>query len=468
MRLFAKIVLCGSFIFTIGFLAIAYFFLTFYHEKGMEQEIKLALQQYQYNKFTLQAGIITNEIEFQSSINNDITFLNDFASEVSGEVSIYSNEMELIFSNITYPIDLTFPNHISEETFSYRFQKIGDKGYIATYGLIVQNEISLYLMTVFDISILVEQQEVLMRYFTSAYTLVLLSSMILLFLLSAFLTRPINRMTKIANRIASGRYDERLPVTRRDELGELAESFNLMVGAVEEKMDKLSESVKQKEDFVANFAHELKTPLTSIMGYADMIYQKNLTPEEVKQSAWYVLSESMRLESLSLKLMDLIVLNHQEFILEEMATHELLEDIMASLDPVLNEKQILLQMDIDPAYLKVDYDLFATMLLNIVDNAMKAGSSEIRLIGSHREDFYYLQVIDNGRGIPIAEIQRIKEAFYMVDKSRSRKQHGAGLGLALVDKIVTVHDGVLSFQSKETMGTVVELVFPCKGGELDE
>lgn len=434
----------------------------------MDQEKKLALQQYQYNKFTIQAGIITNTIDIQTEINSGTSSFNKIASDLVGQVSLLNEDRELFFTNITYPIDLTLPDDLSEEIVNYRFQKVDNKGYITTYGKITHNDTTLYLIAVFDISSIIEQQQVLVLYFTSAYIIVLISTMILLFILSVFLTSPIKRMTKAANRIASGRYNERLPVTRRDEIGELAESFNLMATAVEEIMGKLSDAVKQKDDFVANFAHELKTPLTSIIGYADMLYQKKLSPEEVKKSAWYVLSESMRLESLSLKLMDLIILDHQDFILEEMPTQELMEHIIASLEPVFIDKKIVFQMDIDQAYLKVDYDLFATLLLNLVDNAMKAGSSHIKMTGRNRNENFYLQILDNGRGIPSAEMERIKEAFYVVDKSRSRRQHGAGLGLALVDKIVKVHKGNITFKSKETKGTLVEISLPCKGVEYVE
>ena len=110
--------------------------------------------------------------------------------------------------------------------------------------------------------------------------------------------------------MAEGCYEERLPRGGRDEIGVLAESFNQMAAAVEGKIGELSQAAQEKEDFVANFAHELKTPLTSVIGYADRIYQKELSREEQKQAAWHIWNEGMRLEALSLKLMDLTSLNH--------------------------------------------------------------------------------------------------------------------------------------------------------------
>jgi len=125
-------------------------------------------------------------------------------------------------------------------------------------------------------------------------------------------------MSAAAARIADGSYSERLKVFSNDEMGELSKRFNTMAETIEERIAELSNAAKQKEDFVSNFAHELKTPLTSVIGYADMIYQKPLSREDTKNAAAYILDEGLRLEALSLKLMDLVVLNRQDFVLEEL------------------------------------------------------------------------------------------------------------------------------------------------------
>jgi signal transduction histidine kinase len=264
-------------------------------------------------------------------------------------------------------------------------------------------------------------------------------------------------MNKAASEIARGRYSERLAVTSGDEIGELSNSFNLMTDAVEDKVHELMENAQQKEEFVANFAHELKTPLTSVIGYADMLYQKTLTTEQVKDAAWYILNEGLRLEALSLKLMDLIILNRQDFVLEEMLSDELLTNIAGGLKPVLDDKKVTLNLDVQPAYIKVEYDLFKTLLLNLIDNSFKAGCSKIEITGKEDNNAYSISVADNGRGMPASELTRITEAFYMVDKSRSRKQHGAGLGLALAARIAEIHGTTLEFTSGEEAGTTVKI-----------
>jgi signal transduction histidine kinase len=255
-------------------------------------------------------------------------------------------------------------------------------------------------------------------------------------------------------------------------VGQLAENFNQMAFAVEEKVQELSDSARQKEDFVANFAHELKTPLTSIIGYADRIYQKELPREEQKQAAWYIWNEGMRLESLSKKLMDLTVLNHKDFVLQELRADLLLLELETDVAYLMAEKGVTLACTAEAANIKVEYDLFKTLFLNLVDNSIKAGADHIMVTGTIKSEElqsnYMIQVEDNGNGIPKEEIGRITEAFYMVDKSRSRKLHGAGIGLALVKKIAEIHGADLAFESDGKSETIVSISLRCEGAAYHE
>lgn len=241
-----------------------------------------------------------------------------------------------------------------------------------------------------------------------------------------------------------------------------------MAGQIEEKIAELSDAARQKEDFAANFAHELKTPMTSVIGYADMLYQRNLPREEVKSAAGYILKEGMRLESLSLKLMDLFVLDKQEFILEKMSVREMFENLEQGIEPVCRKHGAILHMEIEDGIIRVDYDLFKTMVLNLADNALKADCRDVWVEGKQDGNIYQIRIKDNGKGIPPEELERITEAFYMVDKSRSRKQHGAGIGMALVSKIVEVHGAKMEIESDGKTGTQIYLNFVAGGEENDK
>ena len=480
MRLFTKIFLCGTVVFTLAFLVSGYVLIRYSWNTGVEREREFALRQYQYDKFTVQAALLANA-QVWEQLQGEQLFAK-VTETLNVPCAFFSEEGVLLYSQIEGMDGVVFAELVRGQAQvleegrgiyrnGYAFRTMQGSPAILTYGLLscgsADLQQRLFFVTQSDIGELIAQQQTLTGYFKRCYGAAMAVGMALLLALSAFLVRPLKRMTKAADRMASGDYKERLAIAGNDEIGELANSLNRMAQAVEEKVEELSEAARQKEDFVANFAHELKTPLTSVIGYADMLYQKELPRKEAKQASWYIWNEGMRLEALSLKLMDLIVLNRQQFSLQEMPADELLQDAADSLRPVLEKKRAHLTLEAEPAYIRVDYDLFKTLLLNLVDNSLKAGASRITLCGN-KNTCYRIYVRDNGRGIPKEELSRITEAFYMVDKSRARRQHGAGLGLALAERIAQVHQGRLEFESQEGKGTTVCFFLPCGKGDCNE
>lgn len=455
MRLFAKIFLCITLVLSMALSLSGYLLITSSYKNSIDRETERALDQYQYNKFSVQAELITNSDSFQDAISADY----------NSQAALFAENKSLIFSNLPAQAQFEILDRVPDDAVIHRIEQIDSKPYIMVCGKLVQSGRTLYLLVASDISSISTQKEEMLGSFGRVYFITLGISLLLIFILAVLLTRPIKKLTKASARIARGHYDKRISVSGSDEIGELSDSFNIMAVAIEEKIDELSAIARQKEDFVANFAHELKTPLTSVIGYADMIYQKDLSRDDVRNAARYILDEGLRLEALSLKLMDLIILNRQDFILEEMPADELLENIAYTLMPLFAEKRIELRVETDHAYIRVDYDLFKTLLINLIDNSIKAGSTKIKLSGKRYGKRYCVGVADNGRGIPDREIEHITEAFYMVDKSRSRKQHGAGLGLALASRIAEIHGTSLKFLSEEQKGTLVEINLPC--GEDD-
>lgn len=144
--------------------------------------------------------------------------------------------------------------------------------------------------------------------------------------------------------------------------------------------------------------------------------------------------------------------------MEEISADEFLQNIILGLKPLLDEKNVTVYLESEDTYIKIEYDLFKTLLLNLIDNSIKAGSNEIWISGKKNDNNYCIDITDNGRGIPVSELDRITEAFYTVDKSRSRKQHGIGLGLTLAAKIAELHGNPLKFSSEEGVGTVVKII----------
>ena len=292
-------------------------------------------------------------------------------------------------------------------------------------------------------------------------------SAILIWLLSYFLTRPIRKLSIGTREIARGDYAKRVLVRGHNEVSELAQDFNRMAQAVEEKILSLEEAAHRQEEFTAYFAHELMTPLTSIIGYADMLRSSPLSQEEQLVCANYIFGEGKRLEALSFKLLDLFVLRRGDFSKRRVEAEWLLQSVCNIYRPAGDQAGVVLRVSAQEAALHVEPDLIKTLLLNLVDNARKASQPEqtITIEGRVSGGRYRVEVRDEGRGMEETELGRIQEPFYMVDKSRARQQHGAGLGLSLCREIARFHDTDLSFLSQVGKGTRVWLELEIDVGE---
>lgn len=243
------------------------------------------------------------------------------------------------------------------------------------------------------------------------------------------------------------------------EVEQLGETLNLLAGNTERHIAELEDAARKKEDFVSNFTHEIKTPLTSIIGYADLMRTYDLTPEKRHEYSTFIYREGKRLEQLALNLLQLIVMDKVDFSAVGLSARALFEQLRSTVVFLADKYQISIRVHYIPADLTVEPSLILTAIMNLVDNACKASEKgqSVFVMGKVEEDYYVFRVIDKGRGIPPEEIQKITEPFYMVDKSRARKQGGAGLGLAICHKIALLHGGDLIIQSEVGKGTIMQL-----------
>lgn len=346
--------------------------------------------------------------------------------------------------------------------YTYGIRKAEGRQYLFFVSRLDSGEQSIYLGIYEDITTLYMDRDSLVNQYRIALVILLLVGGSSAFLLSRYMTRPIRDLEKVAGEIASGDYEKRVCYSPQDEIGALSQSFNEMADALVNHLQLKELEAKQKEDFTAAFAHELKTPLTSIIGYADMLNSIHMSEEEQREAFYYIYSQGKRLENLSHKLLELAGMENTPLLKKPIKTKEMEENIRATMRPVFEAKKIHGKILLDRAVLSGDKDLLLSLLYNLLDNAVKAveNNGYILLKGTVVEEGYEFKVVDNGRGIPKEEIARITEAFYMVDKSRSRKEGGAGIGMALCQKIVALHNGVLLIDSKEAVGTIVKVLLP--------
>lgn len=350
-------------------------------------------------------------------------------------------------------------NRTAADTWGYIVTEQGGRYFMHTACMAAAGDEAVYLESARDITSLFEERAAQYGMYQKLMGILVVLNGVLIYLVSMWIARPIQRLSRATRKIAAGNYGDRVAIRSRDEIGTLAADFNSMAASLEKKIYDLEDAARRQEDFMGSFAHELKTPLTSIIGYADLLRSKKTTEEVNLIAANYIFQEGKRLESLSLKLLDLIVAKKQDFEMREIDATQLLSDIKGMMLPVLNREHIALEMDVEPGPVRVEPDLFKTLVLNLLDNARKAirGGGMIRVIGRRTAGGYGIAVRDTGKGIPPEELGRITEAFYMVDKSRARAEGGAGLGLAICDEIVRLHGGKMGFESEPGVGTTVRV-----------
>ena len=196
-------------------------------------------------------------------------------------------------------------------------------------------------------------------------------------------------------------------VSIRDEVALLMQDFNHMADELQENITELKEAARRQEEFTGAFAHELKTPLTSMIGYGEMLMMRELTQEDRRAAASYIYRESRRLEKLAYKMMELIGLGKGDISFQPIQTKELAAKLENMTEAMLREKEIRFHCQMEEGMLIGDFDLLLSLLGNLVDNARKACgvSGHISVCGKKQEGGHYrITVSDNGCGIPEEEL----------------------------------------------------------------
>jgi len=267
---------------------------------------------------------------------------------------------------------------------------------------------------------------------------------------------PLNKLQATASSIASGNYTERADVDSRDEIGILSQNFNHMAQSVERHVKELTTTAKRQQLFIGAVTHEFKTPLTGILLNADTLQNTYMSEDEQADALHNIEMQGKWLERLVQKMLRLLTIN-QEISLSEISVNDLLEQVRASTEAPLREKGIQLTVTCEAGTIFGDIDLLQSALVNLIDNAAKASppGQQVRVNAYGN----VIEVSDNGKGIPSDALEHITEPFFMVDKSRSKKLGGVGLGLALVKEIVQAHNARLEVESTEGSGTTVRICF---------
>ena len=396
---------------------------------------------------TLQTVQLVNQIDVQQEFSNTITALKqlDTAGQLGFQlskdgVSVYQDGME------PKPV---LPN---SECLSFMFEQ-EDYHVLQISAAVNTNAVPLQLDILYDMSSLYTARTAQLRTYYSIFSLLVLIGGMTAWISSKLLTNPLSDLAKAAKKLGSGKLDTRVKRLPKDEIGDVGAEFNRMADHLSDSIAELKDSMARQEQFMGSFAHELKTPMTSIIGYADLLRSQSLDEQEAQEAANYIFSEGKRLEASVSKTEKSSNTTRMASVIESLASH---------LQPVYQQSGITLQCRCQDGICCLEPDLFRSVLVNLLDNARKAlpDGGNIYILGEQTQNGYRIRVLDNGRGMPEEAIQHLTEAFYRVDKARSRAQGGAGLGLTLCSRIIELHKGTISFASREGNGTCVTIILP--------
>ncbi len=471
MKFFWKIFFTTMFISVICVALSGYILINSNFHIQLESEVKTAQDYGEIVYYSLAANFKHGKLNPFSTPEDGVIWAREAVSQIAQEISIDSMNQKIVFgmidadqntlfSSLDTQLDKTMISSLSDGKAGWTLQKKGDKIYIQTIRPAEYFDNTFYIETIHEVTPVFAHQKDQYHMMIKIMLGMILFAGALAFAISKLLLRPIVALTEITKTISDGNLGKRARVHGQDEISLLSQNFNQMADHLEEKIHELKEEADRKELFVGAFSHELKTPLTSIIGYSDLLRRKEMNAEQRHMCANYIFTEGMRLETLSMRLLDLIVLKKRTIHPEPVEIRTILDEVIAVITPQLTDSKIELIYDAEPAVISMEPELMKTVFLNLMDNARKAieTNGQIIICGDKRQTDYVITIRDTGNGMEKRELEKIADAFYMVDKSRARKYGGAGLGLAICDEILKLHGFSITFDSVINEGTTVTII----------
>lgn len=425
---------------------------------SIETSVEQNTNQHRLERYLLESNMINN-IQLGEEVTNEeivqsIQSLYSYMENDAGNVAVFTQNKEMIFGNFDEIEKVVIDDFFYQEIDNYSIRKIGDKHYMLFFSHWSINNKEIYMIHFYNIDFIYQIRERQLKEMLYINLVILVVASFFISLFARFLTKPIETLNKISKKISSGKFDERVPVKTNDEIGELAESFNKMAGEIEYKINTLKQSIQAKDDFITGFSHEIKTPMTAIIGYSDLLRLKKCDEKVTATALHYIYSEAKRLEDLSYKLLALMELTEDRIEFVPVLIKEFVQKVVRKMEL----EEIELELNLQEAKVKIDESLLEVVIRNLIQNAKKAEPKDkkIVILGKCLENHRYrICVIDKGIGIPKEHLERVTEDFYMVDKSRSRQNGGTGIGLSLCKKILEFHHSEIKIESEENVGTKV-------------
>lgn len=436
------------------------------YENLVDQNTK----QYILHRYSVESSI-RSHLENNNKFTKDIIIrsmekLGSYGEKINQGGIIWNDEF--IYSDINKElIDEEVIEYYLSNKSSYLIKRVEDKFYMYLSSDIKISDESIKLLNVYDISSVFLERERQNNYYTKWFIVIMLVYVISVIIFSNILISPIKKLNESSKRIAKGNYKERTKIKSSDEIGELSKSFDIMTDAIEIHISKLEKDIKNREEFISDFSHELKTPMTSIMGYSKLLMDDLCDKELQIKSANYIYSECKRLEILSRKLLKLMEIDEIPIELVSVSTLWLKEKINIMMQPLKENNNLIWENNWEECFIKGDGQLLLDLLKNLIENGVKASEDElyISIKGIKLENKYIVSVTDQGCGIENSQIEKILNPFYIIDKSRAKNQSNTGLGLSICNKIAKLHNSSLEIKSELKKGTTISITLEVEDEE---
>lgn len=472
MKFSLKIVLGTCIIIAICFSLGGIFMIQKNFSVAYDNAVEVFSKQHIINRYSLESNIrsaMESGREFSDSMVSEFADkMVSYGSEKS-EAILQNGKEKVIFSSIR-DIDRKTQNYIKRKEGYYEIYEKSGKHYFLIGSKLSVSENVVTMVNRFDMSDTFAERDRQIRTFFVIDVCIIMVAFVLVWFLSFYLTRNIKKLSQISSKISGGEYGIRTDIKSKDEIGELSKNFDVMARSVEEHIKKLKKDVEAREQFVSDFSHELKTPMTSMMGYSKMLLGNSLTEEQQYIAAEYIYRECKRLKRLSVTLLKMLEITEEKIECKWLYINLIVENI----EKICFHHMMYstLEINMEQGQIFTDADLLITLVRNLVENADKAckdsDGGKVCLSGTVRSNKYVISVRDNGCGMAENEIEKVTDAFYMIDKARDRTTGGTGIGLYICKKICEALEIKMTIKSILNKGTEIELLISKYRDVLEE
>lgn len=273
------------------------------------------------------------------------------------------------------------------------------------------------------------------------------------------LTRPLKRLSDNMRRFEKGEKPVLYAVTGGDEVSKLTRRFYAMTRSIRRKNRALEAENGRRKRFIDDLSHELRTPTTSIGGYAALLRDARLTEKQREEALDFLVRESGRINDMADKLMSLTGLSAEPPRAERLDGRELVQSVRASIAPILDASGVAIHYEVGQVSLVGERELLQSLMINLLQNALRASKPGDEVALSLKGEPPVLLIEDHGIGMTREQLKHALEPFYTADKARSRSQGGVGLGLSICAAIVQIHGAELTMASEPGAGTRVRVQF---------